>query len=283
MVPCSEPRYLRIRSRRVEVCSVTRWSRTITQSETYSSMPWRVSVPSPRSPVITAVTPRSLSQPNRRRSSARSDGRVGERAEQRLDRVDHDALRADRVDRRAEPQEQPVEVPVAGLLDLVAVDVDVVDHEQAVGLEAGRGRTPATRRWRSRSSRDSSNATNTPGSSNSVIPRTRNSIASSVLPQPGRAADERRTSARQPAAGHLVEAADARRAFGSCVTRASDPSRALGSSAASIPGTGMLRHHLSSGRRRAGYGGDDICRRVRPNLASLKTDSTTGIGVDQPT
>ena len=39
LVPCSEPRYLRIRSRRVEVCSITRWSRTITQSETYSSMP----------------------------------------------------------------------------------------------------------------------------------------------------------------------------------------------------------------------------------------------------
>ena len=39
LVPCSEPRYLRIRSLRVEVCSLTRWSRTITQSETYSSMP----------------------------------------------------------------------------------------------------------------------------------------------------------------------------------------------------------------------------------------------------
>ncbi len=35
-----------------------------------------------------------------------------------------------------------------------------------------------------RSSADSSNVTNTPGSPNSVIPRTRNSIASSVLPQP---------------------------------------------------------------------------------------------------
>ena len=71
LVPCSEPRYFRMRSRRVDVCSVTRWSSTITQSDTYSSMPWRVSVPSPRSPVITAVTPRSLSQPNSRRSSER--------------------------------------------------------------------------------------------------------------------------------------------------------------------------------------------------------------------
>ena len=46
--------------------------RMTTQSETYSSRPWRVSEPvPPRSPVITAVTPRSLSQPKRRRSSAR--------------------------------------------------------------------------------------------------------------------------------------------------------------------------------------------------------------------
>ncbi len=37
----------------------------------YSSRPCRVSLPSPRSPVMTAVTPLSFSQRNRRRSSAR--------------------------------------------------------------------------------------------------------------------------------------------------------------------------------------------------------------------
>ena len=52
-VPCRLPRYLTIRSRRVEICSLTRWSSRITQSETYSSRPCRVSVPSPRSPVMT--------------------------------------------------------------------------------------------------------------------------------------------------------------------------------------------------------------------------------------
>ena len=71
-VPCSDPRYFSTRSRRVDVCSMTRWSSTITQSETYSSMPCRVSEPSPRSPVTTAVTPRSFSQPNNRRSSERA-------------------------------------------------------------------------------------------------------------------------------------------------------------------------------------------------------------------
>ena len=129
LVPCAVPRYLTMRSRRVETWSITRWSSRITQSETYSSSPCRVSVPSPRSPVMTAVTPLSLSQRNRRRSSARRMRVVRQAAEQRLDRVEHDALGADRVDRVAEADEQPLEVVVAGLLDLAALDAHVVDDE----------------------------------------------------------------------------------------------------------------------------------------------------------
>src|SRR3990172_8649587 len=64
-----EPRYLTTRRRRVDTCAVTRWSRRMTQSATYSSSPWRVIVLSPRSPVITEVTPFSLSHRNRRLSS----------------------------------------------------------------------------------------------------------------------------------------------------------------------------------------------------------------------
>lgn len=71
LVPCVVPRYLTTRSRRVESWSLTRWSSRMTQSETYSSSPCRVSVPSPRSAVMTAVTPRSLSQRNSRRNSER--------------------------------------------------------------------------------------------------------------------------------------------------------------------------------------------------------------------
>ena len=59
------------------------------------------------------------------------DRRVRERAEQGLDRVDHDPLGADLVDRRADPHEQPVEVPVAGLCHLFADHRDVVDDEHA--------------------------------------------------------------------------------------------------------------------------------------------------------
>ena len=67
----AQPRYFTTRRRRVAICSVTRWSSRMTQSETYSSRPWRVSAPARARPVMTAVTPLSFSQRNSRRSSAR--------------------------------------------------------------------------------------------------------------------------------------------------------------------------------------------------------------------
>ena len=70
LVPCTEPRYLAIRNLRVASSSWIRWSSTMTQSETYSSMPYRVKPPArPRSPVITTVRSRSLSQRSSRFNS----------------------------------------------------------------------------------------------------------------------------------------------------------------------------------------------------------------------
>ena len=86
-VPWAEPRYLTTRRRRVEICSWTRWSSRMTQSETYSSRPWRVSVPSPRSPVMMAVTPLSLSQLEQPAQFGAQDRLVRQAAEQRLDGV----------------------------------------------------------------------------------------------------------------------------------------------------------------------------------------------------
>ena len=76
-VPWVDPRYFRIRSRRVEISSVTRWSSRITQSETYSSMPCRVSWSRPGSPVTTVVSPRSFSHRNSRLSSPRTIASFG--------------------------------------------------------------------------------------------------------------------------------------------------------------------------------------------------------------
>jgi hypothetical protein len=49
-IPWRLPRYCTMRTRLVEICSVTRSSSSRTQSATYSSNPYRVSIPSPRSP-----------------------------------------------------------------------------------------------------------------------------------------------------------------------------------------------------------------------------------------
>ena len=73
-MPCNDPRYFAIRNRRVDNSSDTWSSSTTTQTETYSSMPYRVNSPGrPCSPVITTVRPRSLSQ---RSNRANSDRRI---------------------------------------------------------------------------------------------------------------------------------------------------------------------------------------------------------------
>ena len=136
LVPCAEPRYLTMRRRRVAVSSLTRWLKTTTKSATYSSRPWRVMAFSPLSPVTIAVTPRSASHWKRRLISARMMISSLERREEDLDGVEDDALGADRVDLGAEAHEQALEVVLARLLHLVALDADVVEGEQALLLES---------------------------------------------------------------------------------------------------------------------------------------------------
>ncbi len=62
------------------------------------------------------------------------DDFVAEGREEDLDGVEHDALGFDRVDLGAEAHEQALEVVLAGLLYLVALDADVVEGEQALSL-----------------------------------------------------------------------------------------------------------------------------------------------------
>ena len=54
---------------------------------------------------------------------------------QHLDGIEHHPLRLDRIDRIAQPDEKSFEVVLAGLLDLAALDENVVDCEFAVFLQ----------------------------------------------------------------------------------------------------------------------------------------------------
>src|SRR4030095_3537037 len=122
LVPRVRPRYLMICSLRVEICSLVRWSSRITQSDTYSSNPWRVKVLSPRSPVTIAVTPLSFSQRNKRRNSARKMDVLGQAGENGFDGVQDNSFRANRIDGVTQANEQALEVVFSGLFDFAALD-----------------------------------------------------------------------------------------------------------------------------------------------------------------
>ena len=59
--------------------------------------------------------------------------RILQSGEERLDRIEHDALGTDRVDGEAEPNKQPFEVVLAAFLNLAALDADVIDGELTFG------------------------------------------------------------------------------------------------------------------------------------------------------
>ena len=114
----------------------------MTQSDTYSSRPWRVSEPSPRSPVITAVTPLSLRKRNRRRSSERRSAWLV-KPPKSDSMVSSTALRAHRVDGERKPDEQALQIVFADFFDLLRLDAHVVERElllldEGVQIEAER-------------------------------------------------------------------------------------------------------------------------------------------------
>jgi hypothetical protein len=84
---------------------------------------------SPRSPVMTEVTPRCFNQSNSRRSSARRTAVFEKPPKRRFEGVQHHALRADRIDGEPQSDEQPSEVEVARFLDLAAHDRHVIDQD----------------------------------------------------------------------------------------------------------------------------------------------------------
>ena len=104
-------------------------------------------------------------------------------AEECLDSIQYDAFGADGVDRMAQTDKQSFKVIVAGFFNFVALDTNEVQdqffsRDQIIQIETERATFCAS------SSAVSSKAMKTPGSPNCVAPRTRNSIAKSVLPQP---------------------------------------------------------------------------------------------------
>ena len=163
---------------------MTRWSRVTTQSETYSSIPNRVRLPSlPRSPVITTVRSRSLSHRNRRPSSPRMMASFGSALNSssivssttRLAPTDSTAIWS-RMNSPSRSKE-PVSTISAGS-----------NRKASIASRPSRSSCsrskPSDATLVTRSSCASSKASITPGSPKSRAPRTRNSMPNMVFPEP---------------------------------------------------------------------------------------------------
>ncbi len=183
-VPCVEPRYLTMRRRRVEISSRIRWSSRITQSETNSSMPCRVSLSGPsRSAVMTVVRPCCLSHPNSRRISARrirgfgnsakSASSVSRTTRRAPTRRTASAMRMKRPSRSNSP-----------VSEISAREMDTWSRNSFFSATRRFRSKPSDRAFSARSGIVSSNEMNTPGSPYCVAPRTRNSSPNIVFPAP---------------------------------------------------------------------------------------------------
>ena len=141
------------------------------------------------------------------------DGGVGQAAEERLEGVEHDALGADRVDGVAQADEEAFEVVLAGLLDLAALDVDVI-HQQLVlvgqffQVEAEGADVLGQLLGGLLEGHEDAGLAELGRAADEELHREQGLAAA------GAAADEGGPAARQPAAGDFVESLDAGRGLG---------------------------------------------------------------------
>ena len=141
------------------------------------------------------------------------DALVGQHAEQGFDRVEHDALGANGIDRRAQTDEQPLEIVLAGLEKLISVEDDVLDGkplaaDQPAEIEAQRERILREVIGALLEAHEHAGLAEIARASRQELD------AQQGLAGARSAADQRRTTSRQATIGDLVQPADAGRAFG---------------------------------------------------------------------
>jgi hypothetical protein len=135
------------------------------------------------------------------------DGGVGQSGEQCLDGIQHDPLGADRVDGIAQPDEQPLRDRIRRLLDLAALDSDVVEQQslvrhELVEIEAERPDVLGQLFGGLLEGHEHTGFTKLGCAAHQELHREER------LATAGPTAHERRPAARQPSAGDLVEPGD---------------------------------------------------------------------------
>ena len=170
-------------------------------------------MPSPRSPVIdrrNLLVLEPAEQPPQLRAEDRG---VVQPAKEGLDRVQHNALGADRINGVAQPDEEAFEVILAGLLDLAPLDVDVVHQEfvladQLLQVEAEGADVLGQVLGRLLKGHEDTGLAELGRAANEELRREQSLSATRA------AAHERGTAARQTAAGDFIESLDAGRSLG---------------------------------------------------------------------
>ena len=94
-----------------------------------------IELPSPFSPVMTAVTPAILEPTEQTAQLGAEDSVVREPGEERLDCIQHQALGSDGINRVSEPNEEPFEIVFPRHFDLATFDMDIVEHDLLFGLK----------------------------------------------------------------------------------------------------------------------------------------------------
>ena len=161
------------------------------------------------------------------------DGLVGQAGEQRFQRVQHHAFGADGINRVTEPDEQPFQVILAGLLDFTALDVNVIEQnffapDQARQIKSEQRDVALQLGFRLLEGHENARLAELHRSAHEEF-RGQQRLAATRA-----AAHQRGPPARQPAAGDFVETLDARRTLGQTSSRRG--------------GFGTIIYHLKSSR-----------------------------------
>ena len=93
-------------------------------------MPWRVRVPSPRSPVINGGDALVLQPAEEAAQLGAQDELVGEPREQGLHRVQHHPFGPHGVNGVPQADEEALQIVLAGLLDFAALDINEIQGEE---------------------------------------------------------------------------------------------------------------------------------------------------------
>ena len=162
LVPWLEPRYLTIRSRRVEIWS----SYTVVQRDDAIRYVFFQPLSGQR---VDAALARdhggdaALLEPRKQPAELGAQhGGIAQAREQRFDRVEDDAPGADRLRAWSRRMNSAFQIVLAGLLDFRALDPDVLDRDRLRRMKSLR-LYPSDRTLSTRSCSLSSNVTNRPG------------------------------------------------------------------------------------------------------------------------